>query len=213
MEPIAFPLCIKCKDSFVEGQPLDDAELIERAKEGDTSSYEQLVRRYQDVAIRTAHLIAGSAEAEDAAQEAFIKAFYALKRFRAGAPFRPWLLKIVGNEARNRRKSSKRRLELLNQISGGTSGGAAPSPEAATLQRESDDEVFAAVLRLTHKDQLLIGCRYFLELSEEETAHLLRIPKGTVKSRSSRALGRLREELTESTSSSTAKREGAGRDA
>lgn len=163
--------------------------------------------------MRTAYLIAGSAEAEDAAQEAFIKAFYALKRFRVGAPFRPWLLKIVGNEARNRRKSSKRRLELVNQISGGASGGAAPSPEAATLQRESDDEVFSAVLRLRHKDQLLIGCRYFLELSETETANLLGIAKGTVKSRLSRALGRLREELSEPTSSRPAIQERAGHDA
>lgn len=211
MEPCAIPICSKCKDSFVEGRPLDDAELVKRAKEGDARAYEQLVLRYQDVAVRAAYLIAGD-EAEDAAQEAFLKAFYALKRFRLGAPFRPWLLKIVANEARNRRKSSRRRSELIYQISGGASGGAAPSPEAATLQRESDEQVFSAVLRLNRKDQSLIGCRYFLDLSEAETASLLRIPKGTVKSRLSRALHRLRDELAEPSSSIERVQEGVGPD-
>ena len=62
------------------------------------------MRRYQEVAFRTAYLVTREAgEAEDAAQEAFVKAYYALARFRTDAPFRPWLLRIVANEARNRR--------------------------------------------------------------------------------------------------------------
>ena len=81
--------------------------LIERACHGDIGAYEELVRQHQDLAYRTAYLITGgAAEAEDAAQEAFVKAYYALGRFRAGAPFRPWLLRIVVNEARNRRKAA-----------------------------------------------------------------------------------------------------------
>ena len=72
-------------------------------------AYEELVRRYQDVAVRTAHVIAPAADADDAAQEAFVKAWIALPRFRHGSPFRPWLLQIVANEARNRRRSAGRR--------------------------------------------------------------------------------------------------------
>ena len=68
------------------------------------------MRRYQDVVFRTAYLVAGeAAEAEDAAQEALVKAYYALGRFQSGAPFRPWLLTIVANEARNRRVAASRR--------------------------------------------------------------------------------------------------------
>ena len=88
----------------VEGRPLEEAELIERARRGEVVAYEELVLRYQDVAIRTAYLIAPDSDAEDAAQEAFVKAWSALPRFRAGSPFRPWLLRIVANEASNRRR-------------------------------------------------------------------------------------------------------------
>ena len=76
------------------------------------AAYETLVRRYQDVALRTAHLVAPEADAADAAQDAFIKAYAALPRFRDGAPFRPWLLRIVVNESRNRRRSADRRANL-----------------------------------------------------------------------------------------------------
>ena len=73
---------------------------MERAKHGDENAYATLVTRYQAVAARTAYVITGSdAEAEEAAQDAFVKAYYALDRFRSGAPFRPWLLRIVANEA------------------------------------------------------------------------------------------------------------------
>ena len=75
-------------------------------------AYEELVRRYRDVAVRTATIVGGADDAEDAAQEAFVKAYAALGRFRAGSPFRPWLLRIVANEARNRRRSAGRRASL-----------------------------------------------------------------------------------------------------
>src|SRR2546429_1118057 len=97
----------------VEGRPLDESELVERARRGDHDAYAELVHAYQGIAFRTAYLIAGgAAEAEDAAQDGFVKAWRALGRFRAGAPFRPWLLQIVANEARNRRRSAGRRAQL-----------------------------------------------------------------------------------------------------
>ncbi|MEK7863670.1 MAG: sigma factor, partial [Chloroflexota bacterium] len=98
------------KTDSVEGRLAEDRELVERARQGDQDAYGALVTRYQAVAARTAYVITGNdADAEDAAQEAFVKAFYALGRFREGAPFRPWLLRIVANEAINRRKASGRR--------------------------------------------------------------------------------------------------------
>src|SRR4029077_10773432 len=89
----------------VVSRPPEDSELVERARRGDEDAYEELVRAYQGIAFRTAYVIAGSAsDAEEAAQEAFVKAYRALGRFRPGSPFRPWLLQIVANEARNRRR-------------------------------------------------------------------------------------------------------------
>ncbi len=154
--------------------------------------------RYQDLAIRTAWVVTGSAaEAEDAAQEAFVKAYLALGRFREGAPFRPWLLQIVANEARNRRRSAGRRTGLALRAAGDApSGEAAPSPEAALLGAEQREELLTALNEMREEDRLVIGCRYFLELSEEETASVLGVRRGTVKSRTARALARLRTEAT-----------------
>ena len=95
-----------------EAHPLTDEELMGRARAGDVAAYETLVRRYQDVALRTASLVAPEADAADAVQDAFVKAYAALPRFRTGAPVRPWLLSIVANESRNRRRSATRRAEL-----------------------------------------------------------------------------------------------------
>src|SRR5450759_236610 len=97
----------------MEGRPEDDSELFARAQRGEAAAYEEIVRRYQQLAFRTAYMITGSAaEAEDAAQDGFMKAYSALDGFRSGAPPRPWLLRIVANEARNRVRSTQRRLGL-----------------------------------------------------------------------------------------------------
>ena len=161
-------------------------------------AYEELVRRYQDVALRTAHLISPDGDAEDAAQEAFVKAYAALGRFRSGAPFRPWLLRIVANEARNRRRSAGRRMGLVVRATEDRrSDDAAPSPESAVLATERRTQLIGAINALRDDDREVIGARYFLELSEAETAEALGIPRGTVKSRLSRALDRLRDELGE----------------
>jgi len=153
------------------------------------------VHTYQGIAFRTAYVIAGNgADAEEAAQDGFVKAWRALGRFREGAPFRPWLLQIVANEARNRRRSAGRRAHLaLRAATEQPSGDAAPSPEAAFLTAEQRDALLAAVNRLPEDQRVVISLRYFLGLSELEVAEALHLPQGTVKSRTARALERLRE--------------------
>jgi RNA polymerase sigma factor (sigma-70 family) len=184
----------------VVSRPLtSEADLVERARRGDGAAYDQLVRAHQDIAFRTAWLVSGSAaDAEDAAQEAFVKAWRALGRFRQGAPFRPWLLAIVANEARNRRRSAGRREALaLRAAAQAPSGDAAPSPEGALLAEERRAALIAALERLGDADREVLGCRFLLELSEQETAAALHVRHGTVKSRTARALERLRAELGE----------------
>jgi RNA polymerase sigma factor (sigma-70 family) len=183
----------------VVGRPLDDRELVARAKRGDADAYEELVHSYQGIAVRTAYLVSGNAaDAEDAAQEAFVKAYRALWRFRPGAPFKPWLLRIVANEARNRRRSAGRRAVLALRATQEPPGEAAPSPEAVLLGSERREQLVAALNRLADRDREALACRYFLDLSEAETAAALGVRPGTVKSRLSRALERLRAELGES---------------
>ncbi|MGH3022352.1 MAG: RNA polymerase sigma factor, partial [Gaiellaceae bacterium] len=187
----------RCRRGAVGDRPLADGDLVAQAKQGDTRAYGALIQEHQTIAFRTAYLITGSAaDAEDAVQEGFVKAYRALGRFRAGEPFRPWLLAIVANEARNRRRSAGRRERLaLRAAEDPLSGGAVPSPEAALLDAERREELLAAVNELREDDRLAIASRYFLGLSEEETAAVLGWRRGTVKSRTSRALDRLRERL------------------
>ena len=179
----------------VVGRPLEESELVERAKRGDAAAYEEIVQTYQGIAFRVAYVITGSAaDAEDAVQDAFVKAYRALGRFRPGAPFRPWLLRIASNEARNRRRSAARRDTLaLRTAAEQASGDAAPSPEAAALVAERRETLLHALERLRAEDREVLSCRYLLDLSEDETAGALGLRRGTVKSRTSRALARLRE--------------------
>ena len=180
-------------------RPLDDAELVEQARRGDLRAWETVVRRYQGIAFRTAYLLCGSAaDAEEAAQDGFVKAYRALGRFRRGSPLRPWLLRIVANEARNRRRAAGRREALaVRAAAQDRPGDAVPSPEAALFSAEQRSGLLEAVNRLSDEHRDAIACRYFLELSEEETAAALGVRRGTVKSRLARALARLREDLGE----------------
>lgn len=181
----------------MEGRPLDDQALVERARTGDVNAYEALVQQYQQLAFRVAYQVTGdAADAEDAAQEAFVNAYYALGRFRPGAPFKPWLCRIVVNEARNRRMSAHRRTALAERAHRAqASGEAAPSPEAAAEAGEFRATLVDTLARLRDDDRLILSYRLFFDFSEAEMAEALKVPKGTVKSRLSRALTRLRAAL------------------
>jgi RNA polymerase sigma-70 factor (ECF subfamily) len=172
----------------------DEAELVALARRGDHDAYRVLVRRYETLAFRTAYAVLGSAaDAEDAAQEAFVKAYQALGRFRVGSPFRPWLLRIVANEARNRRRSLQRRERLSERLA------AEPHPiatiEAHVVAGEERRRLLAAVSALAPDDRLAILARFVLDLSEEETAAVLGVRRATAKMRVFRALRRLRASL------------------
>lgn len=181
----------------VEGRPLDDRELTRKAKSGDLDAFEELVRIHQATALRLAFLVVRDrGEAEEAAQEAFVKAYRALHRFRDGAPFRPWLLTIVRNEAANRMRSVGRRHRLGSLVEAeAVSGVAAPSPETVLITREEGSELFDAVDVLPARIRSVVLLRHVVGLTEQETAAVLRVPVGTVKSRNSRGLARLKEAL------------------
>jgi RNA polymerase sigma factor (sigma-70 family) len=163
-----------------------------RARRGDARAYESLVEEHQTIAFRTAYLITGSAaDAEEAAQEAFVRAWLALRRFRQGADFRPWLLAIVANEARNRVRNRRRRDGLSERAAQELTW----QPPAADAPALSDGRLRAALAALPERDRSVIACRFVLDLGEEETAAVLGVARGTVKSRTSRALDRLRADL------------------
>jgi RNA polymerase sigma-70 factor (ECF subfamily) len=170
-----------------------DGELVERARRGDVSAFEALVERHRRVALRVAYAVAGD-EAEDAVQDAFVKAYGALGRFRAGAPFRPWMLRIVANEARNRRRSAGRRSALALRV---VPASAPVTPEDVVVAAERRRTLAAALSTLADRDREVIALRWFAGLSESEMAVALHVRPGTVKSRLARAIDRLRAALPE----------------
>lgn len=169
---------------------MDEAELIARAQRGDPAAWEALVSSHQQAVFRLAYLMAGNAEeAADIAQETMLRAFQALPRFDPQRPLRPWILRIAANQARNTRRSLRRALAAFQrhgapEVHASTGDWTAAWSEAATL--------WQAVRRLSAADQEVIYLRFFLDLSESEMARTLEVAPGTVKSRLSRALGRLR---------------------
>ena len=177
------------------GRTDDDA--VERARRGDLDAYEVLVGRYTALAHRTAVLFGAGQEADDVVQEAFVRAYRGLAGFRQDGSFRPWLLRIVVNETRNAHRSRSRRLALAVRAFslGGSDTDRVLGADVAVLAEEHRSEVLAAVRALPHRYRAVVTCRYLLELSEVETAQLLGLPLGTVKSRLSRALAQLQGEL------------------
>jgi RNA polymerase sigma-70 factor (ECF subfamily) len=165
---------------------------------GDRHAYAELVHRHAPVALRTAAMLGAGEDAEDVVQEAFVKAYGSLDRFRAEAPFRPWLLKIVANETRNVHRAAGRRAArekrswelterlLLNRMD---------DPAEAALSHERQEALVRGLARLSPPHRQVVTCRYLLDLDEAESAAVLGWPRGTVKSRLHRAMARLRDVL------------------
>ncbi|HUG14494.1 MAG TPA: RNA polymerase sigma factor [Thermomicrobiales bacterium] len=178
---------------------MDDSALVERAQSGDTSAYHCLMTLYQDLAFRAAYLIThDAAEAEDAAQEGFVKAFYALDRFRPGSPFRPWLLRIVTNEALNRRRAAGRRSGLIERVTRERLFPRwQPSPESAIVAEETRSTLLGELRVLSEMDRAVLSYRYLLDMPVDEIASILDCPQRTVRSRIARAMKRLEARLSQ----------------
>lgn len=166
-----------------------------RAIAGDQAAYGELVARYTALAHRTAYLLGAGADAGDVVQEAFVKAYRKLGTFRADADFKPWLLKIVANETKNLHRGRRRRNLMELKLATVTETVDHDHP-GATVD-DSRAELLKALQELPEHDRQVVTCRYLLDLSEAETAQTLNLAKGTVKSRLSRALARLRPMLEE----------------
>jgi len=175
-----------------------EVDTLARARTGDLDAYEALIAQHTPFAHRTAVLLGAGDDAEDVLQEAFVKAFRRLPLYRGDSPFRSWLLAIVANETRNLHRSRRRRDGLvLRAAAKEVAPIAGPDlPADAALSAERRAELLAALRRLDDRDREVVVCRYLLDLSEAETAQTLGWPLGTVKSRTARALAKLRARLS-----------------
>jgi RNA polymerase sigma factor (sigma-70 family) len=175
-----------------------DSDLVARARAGDNASFGALVGRYQQTALRLAAAISGSVDdANDIAQEAFVKAHRSLPKLTDPATVRSWVLRIVANEAKNYLRSRDRRRRRDDQY-GAWVVAAMPDPEASALSSDDARTLTQALGKIAARDRQVLAYRYFAGLSEVETAVAVGVPVGTVKSRTARALTRLRTELERS---------------
>jgi RNA polymerase sigma-70 factor (ECF subfamily) len=174
---------------------VDESTLVRLAANGDAAAWEPLMLAHQEAVFRLCYLLLGDPDdAEDIAQETFLRAWKHLRRFDATRPLRPWLLSIAANLASNRRRSAGRYVSALMRAFRNEPVPSASLEEKSTQQMQAG-ELWKAVQRLSISDQQVIYLRYFLDLSVVETAQALRVAEGTVKSRLSRALERLRDIL------------------
>jgi RNA polymerase sigma-70 factor (ECF subfamily) len=172
----------------------NERDLLARSRRGDLDAFERLVRAHQDRVYGLAYRITGNHEdANDAAQDAFVKAFQALRQFREDAAFSTWLHRVATNAAldlvRRRPASPPADLPLDLAAPGG--------PEDDAHRHEVQRRVYAALGRLPAEFRVAVVLRDLQGLAYDEIARVLRVPIGTVRSRISRAREALRGQLTD----------------
>jgi RNA polymerase sigma-70 factor (ECF subfamily) len=181
--------------------PEDESALIRQAQGGDSAAFEALVKAYMKRAYYVALGLVGNHEdALDCSQEAFVKAYRALSRFRPEAPFFPWLYRITRNHCLNHLKKERRRrglsLEQLREEKGVEFPCPRPDPRAVAMRSERDRALWRAIEGLKPDFREIILMRHFHQLAYKEIAQALEIPIGTVMSRlygARRALGKTLE--------------------
>jgi RNA polymerase sigma-70 factor (ECF subfamily) len=172
---------------------LDDDALLARVRDGDREAFGTFAERHRRAGLRVAAVISGSTEeANDIVQDAMVKVYRRAGSYRGASPVRSWVLRIVANEAKNHVRSRVRRLRRDDRSAALDVRIVGAEPEAAVMERLDHQELAAALGRLRADDRAVLGCRFVADLSEAETADVLGITRGTVKSRTSRALERLR---------------------
>ena len=167
--------------------------LLRRACEGDAAAYGDLTRLHRPAALRVATVVLGATDgADDVVQLALERAWRSLHTFDTERAFRPWLLRIVANSARNDRRARGRHAALTTRAGVAESRVTPLTPEEIAVDAEERHMVLEALSSLGAADRLVIALRHFEDLTEAEMADVLGCRPGTVKSRLSRAMARLR---------------------
>lgn len=169
----------------------DEQDLIRRAQKGELSAFEQLVKKYQKMILaHTLRLLKDMDKAKDAAQEAFVRAYENIRKFKLGRPFRPWIYKIATNICYDMIKKDSKVTRLKYE----------PVMESESyldrmIRKEQVTRLVRAVKQLPDKYKEAIDGYYFKRLSYRELAFEMNIPINTVKTRLRRGKKMLRDEL------------------
>ncbi len=173
----------------------DDSALVAACQKGDQAAFSELVRRYQRGVYRVAYaLTRNPSDADDLAQETFVRAWGAIGRFELGQPLYPWLARIATNQAYSLFRHRKRRPEtpLEPLLEAGMQWGAVDDPADHAARSEHGAHLRACFAQLTEEHKTVLALRVLRDLPYERIAEALGIPVGTVMSRLSRARAELK---------------------
>jgi RNA polymerase sigma-70 factor, ECF subfamily len=178
-----------------------DQRLIARTLEGELTAFEQLVQRHRNVVFRVAARIVGPDDAEDVSQDAFLRAYHRLDRFKGTASFRSWLLQIAQNAALDTlARKQRHRVEAPPEPEASSADDDPRRQPASELERRERQQRLELKLRSLRPDyRSLLVLRDLEELPYEDIALVLEVPLGTVKGRLHRARAELIEVLRNNT--------------
>ncbi len=178
---------------------MKDREAIERLQRGDIGGLEFLVREYQVRAVRTAYLITRDLPlSQDVVQAAFLKAYERIGQFDPEQPFGPWFFTSVMHDAIKAARERDRQMSIEGIVEDDPGPSpdwledGRPGPEALGEQAETAEEIWVALERLAPDQRAAVVARYYLDMSEAETAAALTLPLSTIKWRLHAARQRLR---------------------
>jgi RNA polymerase sigma-70 factor (ECF subfamily) len=186
--------------------PTDEMELVRRARRGDLRAYDELVKRYQERIYATIyHMTSNHEDANDLAQDAFIKAFQALKSFKGGSSFYTWLYRIAVNKTINFLKQRKNRTHMsLNDIDFNAEHDpdllsliSDNNPRRAAGLTELQKKLNEALLKLSEPHRLVVVLHDVQGQSHEEIAEVMNCTRGTVRSRLFYARQQMQAELAD----------------
>lgn len=181
-----------------------EGELVTRSQQGDLDAFEDLVARYERKVYTIAYRFMGNHEdASDLAQEAFLKAYQSINKFRGDSSFATWISRIVVNVCKDELRKNKRNLQISLDEQVWLEEGTVekqvkdtrPTPEQIYEQNELKDYLQSLISGLTPEYRMVIVLRDIQGYSYEEIAQILDCSLGTVKSRLNRARKLLREKI------------------
>jgi RNA polymerase sigma-70 factor, ECF subfamily len=182
--------------------PIDsDTALIHDCQAGNVEAYAELVARYRDgIYSFVRHTVGHDADAQDLAQEAFVRAYAALGRFRRGAPFEPWIYRIAANLCRSHLRKARRRPVSLDVGEAETLAAPAADPAVILIGQDERQRLLAAIYDLPVEQRMVVVLRHLRGHSYGQIASILALPVSTVEHRLRAARKVLRERLRDQAS-------------
>ena len=180
----------------------EETALIAASQQGDQAAFTELVRRYQRAVYRVAYALTRNAsDADDLAQETFVRAWGAIGRFELGQPLHPWLARIATNQAYSLFRHRKRRPETSIEplVEAGMQWGTDDDPADHAARHQHERQLRISFEQLSQEHQAVLALRVLKDFSYEQIAEALGVPIGTVMSRLSRARTELKRLMQAST--------------